>query len=370
MRLYIPFQFSVMSIFFSSVLLSWDEHDFSVLHLLIVFGILLFAILIHLLLRKIIYREFAKKELSVNFRTFIVSTIGWILSMVAILIAIQIIGIPVSKVLEFVLFSSGEKVKITVTNVFTAILIYFFVRIFLFLIEYFLNKRVIGSKVDKGRGHSLMLIVKYLVWVIGGSIIFSSLGFQITFLIASVSALLVGIGFGLQGIFNDILSGVIILFDGSIEVDDVVELEGIVGQVKRIGIRVSEILTRDNVVMIIPNSKFTNDKVINWTHNDESTRFNVEVGVAYGSDVRLVEKILLDCALAHTQIEKNPTPFVRFNNFGESSLDFQLFFWTVNDFRVENIKSDLRFEIDARFRENKVEIPFPQRDIHLKSKRY
>lgn len=359
-----------MNNFFNRVLLSWDEHDLSVMHLLIVFAIFLAAVSIYLLIRKLIYRKFAKKELSVHFRTFIVGTIGWVIAMIYTLISIQIIGIPVSKVLNFVIFSSGEKVKISVTNVITAILIYFFVRIILFLIEYFLNKKVIGSKVDKGRGHSLMLIVKYLVWVIGGSIIFSSLGFQITFMIASVSALLVGIGFGLQGIFNDILSGIIILFDGSIEVDDVVELEGIVGQVKKIGIRVSEILTRDNVVMIIPNSKFTNDKVINWTHNDESTRFNVEVGVAYGSDVRLVEKLLLECALSHAQIEKNPSPFVRFNNFGESSLDFQLFFWTVNDFRVENIKSDLRFEIDARFRENKVEIPFPQRDIHLKSKRY
>ena len=360
----------MMGNFFKQVLWSWDRHDFSVMHLLFVLAVFIIAVSVYLLIRKFIYKRFAAKEFSIHFRTFIVGTIGWIITMVAILFAIHIIGIPVSKVLDFVIYSNGEKVRITITNVITAILIYFFVRIFLFFIEYFLNKRVIGSKVDKGRGHSLMLIVKYLVWVIGGSIIFSSLGFQITFLIASISALLVGIGFGLQGIFNDILSGIIILFDGSIEVDDVVELEGIVGKVIRIGIRVSEILTRDNVVIIIPNSKFTSDKVINWTHNDESTRFNVEIGVAYGSDVRLVEKLLLECAASHSQIEKTPAPFVRFNNFGESSLDFQLFFWTVNDFRVENIKSDLRFEIDARFRENKVEIPFPQRDIHLKSKNY
>lgn len=332
--------------------------------------VLLLSVTFHLLVRKFVSNAFAKKDFSLHFRTFVVGTIGWLIVMAGFLISIQIVGIPISKVLGFAIYSNGDKAQVTVSNIIAALLIFFFVRIFLFVIEYILNKRIIGSKVDKGRGHSLMLIVKYLVWVIGISIIVSSLGFQITFLIASISALLVGIGFGLQGIFNDVLSGIIILFDGSIEVDDVVELEGIVGQVKKIGIRVSELLTRDNVVMIIPNSKFTVDKVINWTHNDESTRFDVEVGVAYGSDVRLVEKLLLNSALAHSQIEKEPTPFVRFCNFGESSLDFQLFFWTVDDFRVENIKSDLRFEIDAQFRTNNVEIPFPQRDIHLKSKKY
>lgn len=357
-----------MNNLFDYVLISLGTHDINVMDLLIILISFLALVSIYLIIRKLIYRKFSKKEFSHNFRQFIVVTIAWFIGLFWILLSIKLIGIPIKIVLGYVLFSSGDKLKITVTNLIAAIFIYFIVRIILFLIEYFLNKRIVGNKVDKGRGHSIMLIVKYLVWIIGISVIISSLGFQITFLIASISALLVGVGFGLQGIFNDILSGIIILFDGSIEVDDVVELGGVVGKVEEISIRVSKILTRDNVVMIIPNSKFTNDNVINWTHNRESTRFNVEVGVAYGSDVRLVEKILLQCAVSHSQIVAEPAPFVRFNDFGESSLDFQLFFWTKNDFRVENIKSDLRFEIDARFRENKVEIPFPQRDIHLKSK--
>ncbi len=357
-----------MKDFLDFAIFSRDGHDFSVLQLLIVIAVFLVALSLYLLIRRLINRKFAGKEISFKFKRFLTGFTAWGIGIVFLLITIQLIGLPVRKMLDFVVFPSGDKLKITIQSLIVAILIFFFIRIILFLIEYLLEERIAKQKIDKGRGKSLMQIVKYLVWILGISVIISSLGFKVTFVIASISALLVGIGFGLQGIFNDIFSGIIILFDGSIEVDDVVEVDGIVGRVREIGIRASKILTRDNVVMIIPNSKFTSDRVVNWTNNDESTRFYVEVGVAYGSDVRLVEKILLECARSHSLIVKSPAPFVRFNNFGDSSLDFQLFFWTENDFRVENIKSDLRFEIDAHFRENNVEIPFPQQDIHLKSK--
>lgn len=349
--------------FFKLVIFSANNKDFTVLELLWVFIVFVLVFLIRFLFK----RQWNKKQRSPRISRFLNSLANWLSILVFAVFVLWILGFHIRKILDFVLFRSGDKLTVTVQNLLIATAIFFIIRIILFTIEYWLEERIINNKLDKGRGKSLLQIVKYLIWVFGISIIISSLGFQVTFVIASISALLVGIGFGLQHIFNDMFSGIIILFDGSIEVDDVVELEGIVGKVKEIGIRASKILTRDNVVMIIPNSKFTADKVINWTHNNESTRFNVEIGVAYGSDVRLVERILLECAISHQQIEKEPAPFVRFNDFGESSLDFQLFFWTKNDFRVENIKSDLRFEIDASFRRNKVEIPFPQRDVHIKS---
>lgn len=353
-----------MSEFLKLVLFSFYEHNFTVANLLVAVLLLLIIIAFRLL----IIAHFSRKMISRRILRFIRSITGWLSFVAFFSIVIGLMGLPVRRVLDYVLFKSGDKLSITVQNLFVAIFIFLFLRILVFVIEYWMEERILAQKLDKGRGKSLMQIVKYLIWMIGILLIFSSLGFHVTIVIASISALLVGIGFGLQHIFNDIFSGVIILFDGSIEVDDVVELDGIVGRVKEIGIRASKILTRDNVVMIIPNSKFTSDKVINWTNNDESTRFNVEVGVAYGSDVRLVEQILLECAAGHQQIETEPAPFVRFQNFGDSSLDFQLFFWTKSDFRVENIKSDLRFDIDARFRSNKIEIPFPQRDVHIKQK--
>lgn len=229
---------------------------------------------------------------------------------------------------------------------------------------------MVTKKIDRGRGKSFIQILKYLIWIIGILVISGIFGLNMTFVIASISALLIGVGFGLQHIFNDFFSGIIILFDGSIKVDDVVEVEGTVGRVLSIGLRFSKVITRDNVIIIVPNSRFTTEKVINWTHNHEEIRFHVAIGVAYGSDVRLVEQILLKAAEEHDQIVKLPKPFVRFNDFGDSSLDFQLYFWTPYGFQVENIKSDLRFVIDNEFRRNKVEIPFPQRDIHLKSKNF
>jgi small-conductance mechanosensitive channel len=161
---------------------------------------------------------------------------------------------------------------------------------------------------------------------------------------------------------------VAILFEGSLKVGDVVEIQaGIVGKVVEIGLRTSKIETRDNIVMVIPNSKFVTDIVINWSHMEKKTRFHVDVGVAYGSDVDKVTRILLECAQNQEKISASPKPFVRFNDFGDSSLDFQLFFWTTETFRVEFIKSEIRYKIDAAFRAQGVHIPFPQRDVHIKS---
>jgi len=120
-----------------------------------------------------------------------------------------------------------------------------------------------------------------------------------------------------------------------------------------------------NNIIIVPNHKFTNDEIVNWSHIETKTRFHVNVGVAYGSEVRLVEKVLLDCAKTNKDISNTPAPFVRFDDFGNSSLDFQLYFFTRKSFRVENIKSDMRFLIDEKFRENNIRIPFPQMDIHV-----
>ncbi|MCB0855643.1 MAG: mechanosensitive ion channel, partial [Bacteroidetes bacterium] len=165
--------------------------------------------------------------------------------------------------------------------------------------------------------------------------------------------------------FNDFFSGVIILFDGSIEVGDVVQVGELIGRIKRIGIRATTIHTRESFTVIVPNSKFTQENVINWSHNNEVTRFQVNVGVAYGSDVELVMRLMNDVAKAHPKISKTPAPVVRFADFADSALLFEVFFWTHDSFNVEFIKSDIRIKIDAEFRKHNVKIPFPQRDLHI-----
>lgn len=337
------------------------------LDLIQIIFLVLLAVVLMRLMRGLIRKLSLQKSLSTRFSLFLKQGARLFVWGSFFFLLFHIMKFEVSSFLDYELYSS-EKFSIHIYNLFIILALLFLIRGLSFAIEYWFDLRIESQKLDRGRGKSFLQIVKYLVWLVGIVVVIASMGFQITLIIASISALLIGVGFGLQHIFNDFFSGIIILFDGSIEVDDVVEVEGVVGRVLDIGLRVSKVLTRDNVVIIVPNSRFTGRHVINWSHNEDLTRFYVPVGVAYGSDVRLVEKLLLDVAKAHSQIVKTPAPFVRFNDFGDSSLDFQLYFWTANDFLVENIKSDLRFEIDHQFRENKIVIPFPQRDLHLKTK--
>ncbi len=229
------------------------------------------------------------------------------------------------------------------------------------------KRMVKKNKLDKGTGWSIFSIIKYFIWVIIIVLVLDTFGVKITILLASVAALLVGVGLGIQQLFSDLASGIITLVERNLKVSDVIQLDdGTVGRVLSIGLRTSKIRTRDNIIMIVPNSNFVNDSIINWSHMERSTRFYVQVGVAYGSDVKLVEKVLLDCAAKHEGVSKTPSPFVRFYDFGDSSLVFQLYFWVERSFFIENIKSDLRFYISDAFRDNKIHIPFPQRDVHIK----
>ncbi|WP_163714024.1 mechanosensitive ion channel family protein [Mangrovibacterium lignilyticum] len=344
-----------------------DGLEINLFQLVVVTSILISAAIITIFLTRFVRRFGEKHSFPKKFIRLVKQGIRVLFYLSSLAAILDVLKINYHQLFGHVIYAN-ENYSIRVLNILIALIIIYLTRIFTFGAEYWMNSRIDNHKMDRGRGKSLIQILKYLIWILGFSIIASSLGLNMTFVIASISALLIGVGFGLQHIFNDFFSGIIILFDGSIKVDDIVEVEGTIGRVLTIGLRFSKVLTRDNVIFIVPNSRFTTEKVINWTHNKEATRFHVNVGVAYGSDVRLVEKILLETASKHDQIVKIPKPFVRFNDFGESSLDFQLYFWTVNDFLVENIKSDLRFEIDNGFRKNKVEIPFPQRDLHLRSK--
>jgi small-conductance mechanosensitive channel len=238
--------------------------------------------------------------------------------------------------------------------------------ILLWALKRVFRKTLFRKAIDKSKGHVVFQLIKYLIWIIAIFLMLDTIGVKITLLLAGSTALLVGIGLGLQQVFKDIISGMFLLFEGNLKIGDVVELDGIIGIVTEIGFRTTKIESRDNIILIIPNSKFIEENVINWSIIEQRTRFHVGVGVAYGSDVELVRKILEECAYEHDEISDDPEPFVRFFDFGNSSLDFQLYFWTNNAFRVENIKSDIRFAINRKFKENGVRIPFPQRDVHIK----
>jgi small-conductance mechanosensitive channel len=175
----------------------------------------------------------------------------------------------------------------------------------------------------------------------------------------------VGLGLALQELFKDVLGGIFIIIDKSLQVGDVVEVDGKVGKVFEIKLRTTRAITRDDKVLILPNHKFISDIVYNYTQNHKTTREKVDVGVAYGSDVELVTKILMQITAEQKNILKNPKPFVLFEDFGDSALLFSINFFTNDSFRDPRIKSELRYKINAKFKENNITIPFPQRDVHI-----
>jgi small-conductance mechanosensitive channel len=259
------------------------------------------------------------------------------------------------------------KFKLEVGHIFMAgfVLVFAFFLLKVMRVIIFSKKNRLTS-IDEKRRHSIYLILKYFVWVITFVLFIEALGFSVSILIGASAALLVGIGFGLQQIFSDLISGLFLLFEGTIKIGDLVQDDdGVIGRVTEINLRSTEIITRDNVVVIIPNSKFVSEKVINWSHNAESVRFIVEIGVAYHSDVEAVISLLQRVMDANEIVEKTPESFVRFINFGDSSLDFHLIFWTKDPFTVEDLKSDLRRAIHATLKIEGIAIPFPQRDIHI-----
>lgn len=262
----------------------------------------------------------------------------------------------------------SEYVTINVYSILIAIGIVILTWLFLKGLHRIFMRFINKNKLDKGSYLSIYLVIKYFVWVVIVVVLMETFGVKISILLAGTAALLVGVGIGIQQIFNDFVSGIILLLERSLKIGDIIELEdGTVGKVLKINVRTSSILTRDDIVVIVPNSYFVNERIINWTHMNFTTRFHVEVGVAYGSDVELIKKVLLDSVSETQEIPKTPAPSVRFEDFGDSALIFKIFFYSTDTYKIEAVKSRLRFLIYKKFAENKITIPFPQRDVHIKN---
>lgn len=233
-----------------------------------------------------------------------------------------------------------------------------------------LIRRLITSKLpeeDKNKFVSIFKFINYLVYVLVVVIVLSTSGVNLTVLLTASAALFVGLGFALQHLFLDIISGILIILDQSLHVGDIIEVENKVGKVFDIRLRTTRALTRDDKVIVIPNHKFLTDSIYNYTQNHKMTRESVKVGVAYGSNTELVEELLLKCVAEQGGVLKKPKPIVLFEDFGDSALLFGIHFYVSDSYVDPKIKSDIRYRIDKKFRENNIEIPFPQRDVHLRN---
>jgi len=273
----------------------------------------------------------------------------------------------INNILEFEIFNIGGH-RLKLYSIFVVVVIFLATKILLWGLKKAIEKQHQKHHIDTGNSYAIFQIVRYILWIISIAFILETLGVKVTVLIAGSAALLVGVGLGLQQTFNDVLSGMILLFEGSIKVDDVLEIDDDVVVIQNIGLRTSKVLNRDNISIIIPNSLITTNKVINWSYQSKKTRFKIDVGVAYGSDLELVKKILEKSVLEHHEISQKNFVDVRFVDFGNSSLDFEVLFFSKNVFRIEKVKSEIRFIINKNFIENNIIIPFPQSDVHIKKK--
>jgi len=270
-------------------------------------------------------------------------------------------------ILEYPLIELKDFI-ITPYNILLVVAILVGTRLISYMAKLIIKKSFNAQKIDDpGKLYTLTKVITYFLYVIGIVLALQAIGLNVGLLVASSAALFVGLGLGLQTIFQDIVSGFILLFEGVIKKGDIVEIDRTVGQVEQLDIRTSKIRSRDGIMIVVPNSKLTGNDVINWSHSNRITRFKITVGVAYGSDTLLVKKTLEDCAKNHPDVLVNYPIHTRFEDFGDSALIFELYFWAEKTWEIEFIKSDIRFAIDAAFREKNIQIPFPQRDLHIVS---
>ena len=260
-------------------------------------------------------------------------------------------------------FTFSEKISISVKG-----LIFIIVALILSTFLLKLVRKVSTRNMPKNDQLKFVGVFSYLKWFVYLVIFLVGMhtsGVNVTAVFAASAALLIGVGLALQTLFQDIISGIFILVDQSVHVGDIIELEGKVGRVLDIRLRTTRAVTVDNKVLVIPNHLYLTNILFNWTENGTETREFVDVGVAYGSDVELVKSILLDIAKAQPTVLKSPAPMVLFTDFADSSLNFRVAFTLIDSFDVRFTQSNIRFEIDKAFKQNKIVIPFPQRDVHV-----
>lgn len=269
----------------------------------------------------------------------------------------------VDKILSYS-FEFSDKISISVKAILLLILI-------LIVTSYFLKsfKRIVLKRLEKEDRNKFGTIYSFGSWLIYIVIFLTTLhtsGVNITAVFAASAALLIGVGLALQTFFQDIISGVFIIFDQTAHVGDIIEINGKIGRVEEIRLRTTRMVTIENKVLVIPNHLYLAHSLYNWTQNGENTRESILVGVAYGSDLELVKKLLIQAVLEHPKVERNPGPTVYFTEFGDSSLNFKVVFTSNDSFLVSVTQSDIRFKIDKLFREHNITIPFPQRDVHIR----
>ena len=260
-------------------------------------------------------------------------------------------------------FTIGESISFTPKSILIVILVFVLTTLLLKIFRKIIYRTL--SDDARVKFKSIFSFFNYFVYTVVVLLTFQNIGVNLTAVFAASAALLVGVGLALQTFIQDIISGIFILVDQSVHVGDIIEVDGQVGKVENIKLRTTRAVTRENKVLIIPNHKFLTSILFNWTENGVITKEFVAVGVSYDTDAEKVTELLLEIAEGHKAILKKPIPQVIFSDFGDSALQFQLYFALSSSFVSNLVKSDLRYSILLKFKEENIEIPFPQRTLNF-----
>jgi len=312
---------------------------------------------------QIVRRFFSRFKIDINFIAIVTTILSLASIVVFTVTAINAAGIPLPWEAPL------PAIKLSLLQIFllVALLIVVFwissrTKRFLF------NRLLADSGLDRSLQYAIAQILSNIVLVVGIFIVLENTGIHLAALTVFAGAVGVGIGFGLQNIASNFISGLVILAERPITIGDRVEVAGIVGRVQQIRARSTVILTGDNIAMIVPNSKFIDSPVTNWHYGDPRVRFRLPVGVAYGSDVNKVQEALIAAAREHSATLNDPEPTAFLEKFGDSTIDFELVVWTQEmSYKPRRFRSDLNYLIYRHLTADGVEIPNPQRDLHIKS---
>ena len=263
---------------------------------------------------------------------------------------------------------------VAVYHIFLVVVIIFIAKILLNFLRLYLLKRVSKrTNLDQGTEFVILQLAKYIIYTIAIIVILRSFGIGLDLLIGGSAALLVGFGLGLQDIFKDFLSGLLLLFEGTTKVGDIIEISNyngetnFVAKIKEINLRTTKVETRDEKTLIIPNSILTHQSVNNWSFGTALTRFQIPISVHYNSDMELVKEVLVKCAQEHPKVKNTKPVFVRLLNFGNYGLELDLVFWAEQNFYIEIYKSEIRFAIEKEFKRLGIRVPYPQSDVYIKN---
>ncbi len=275
---------------------------------------------------------------------------------------------PVFNLLNYRIFTLGEA-QITPLNIIYLLLLTVLLFWLSNKLKNILVERVLGkTHLDLGARVAIGTILRYVMLLVGFLIILQTVGINLTTLNVLAGAIGIGVGFGLQNVASNFISGLIILFERPVQVGDRIEVNGVNGRVTGIGARSTTVRTNDNITIIVPNSKFIEENVVNWSFEDNMVRFRIPIGVAYDTDLNLAKKVLLEIAKENKDVLDEPKSAVRLIKFNDSSIDLELWVWTRDKLQRKGVLfSEINFAIWEKFRDNDIEIPFPQTDLHIRS---